>query len=43
MIEIVNPKTNLKKLVPVTGLEPKDISKMFTVYNSAGYEIKFKG
>jgi len=43
MIEIVNPKTQLKKLIPITGFNPKDISKMFTIYSRAGYEIRFKG
>jgi len=43
MIEIINPKTQLKKSVPINGLTQLDISKMYTVYNRAGYLIIFKG
>ena len=41
MLEIRNNHTKLFKLTPITGLSEKDISKIFSVYNKAGYSVKF--
>jgi len=41
MLEIRNPRAKLSKFVSITGLNENDISKIFSVYNKAGFLVKF--